>query len=198
MAPGHDNTRVVHQLGPAARRIPSHPAGESPRGVDLGNPSSGDAQIVEIAGWVLKLRRKDDLMLAPALVQIAAVSSASLIGLVIIFHVALATGAHWGSAAYGGRFVEDSGQLPTRHRATSAVAAIALLGVAWLILAAGSAFGRGPIPEGVLTLAMWAAAALFALNTLGNLSGTHPVERFGASGLTAVLTVLCLMIAVGR
>ena len=137
-------------------------------------------------------------MFAPALVQIAAVSSASLIGLVVVFQVALATGANWGSAAYGGRFVKDTGQLPTRYRAASAVAAIAMSGVAWLILAAGSAIGRGPLSEGVLTAAMLAAAALFALNTVGNLSGTHPVERFGASVLTAVLTVLCLMIAVGR
>lgn len=137
-------------------------------------------------------------MFAPAFVQIAAVSSACLIGLVIVFQVALATGAPWGSAAYGGRFVAGSGRLPTRYRAVSAVAAIALSGVAWLVLAAGSAIDPGLLSEGVLTAAMWTAAALFALNTVGNLSRTHPVERFGASGLTAVLTVLCLMIAIGR
>jgi hypothetical protein len=39
---------------------------------------------------------------------------------------------------------------------------------------------------------------LFALNTLGNLSGRHPVERFGAGALTAVLTVLCIAIALAR
>lgn len=44
----------------------------------------------------------------------------------------------------------------------------------------------------------WAAAALFALNTLANLSGRHPVERIGASALTVVLTLLCLVVAVGR
>ncbi|GEP39184.1 hypothetical protein NPS01_28470 [Nocardioides psychrotolerans] len=58
--------------------------------------------------------------------------------------------------------------------------------------------GRGPTAEGVLTAAMWAAATLFALNTLRNLSGKHPVERIGATALTAVLTALCLVIAVGR
>jgi len=96
------------------------------------------------------------------------------------------------------RFVEGQGQLPTRYRVSSAVAALALSGAAWLVLVAGSVIGRGPVPEGVLTATMWAAAALFALNTLVNLSGKHPVERFGASALTAVLTALCLVIAVGR
>jgi hypothetical protein len=133
-----------------------------------------------------------------ALVQVAAVGSACLIGFVIVFQVALAAGAPWGAVAYGGRFVEDEGELPTRYRVISAVAALALSGVAWLVLAAGSEIGRGPVSEGVLTATMWAAAALFAVNTLGNLSGKHPVERFGASALTAVLTGLCLVIAVGR
>ena len=94
--------------------------------------------------------------------------------------------------------MEGKGQLPTRYRAISAVAALALSGAALLVLAAGSAIGRGPVAEGILTATMWAAAALFALTTLGNLSGKHPVERFGASALTAVLTALCLVIAVGR
>jgi hypothetical protein len=58
--------------------------------------------------------------------------------------------------------------------------------------------GRGPVPKGVVTETMWAAAALFALNTLGNLSGRHAVERFGASALTAVLTMLRLVIALAR
>ena len=40
--------------------------------------------------------------------------------------------------AYGGWFVENEGELPTRYRVSSAVAALALSGVAWLVLAAGS------------------------------------------------------------
>jgi hypothetical protein len=137
-------------------------------------------------------------MPASTVVQTAALASACLIASVFTFQVALVTGAPWAAAAYGGRFVEGEGQLPTRYRVSSAVAALALVGVAWLVLVAGSVIGRGPGHEGVLTAAMWAAAALFAVNTLGNLSGKHPVERFGASAITALLTVLCLVIAVGR
>lgn len=136
-------------------------------------------------------------MLAFAMVQIAAVAAACLIALVVAFQIALATGARWGAAAYGGRFVQREGRLPTRYRVSSAVAALALSGTAWLVLVAGSTIG-GPVPEGVLTPTMWAMAVLFGLNTLGNLSGKHPVERFGAGAITAVLTMLCLLIALER
>jgi hypothetical protein len=80
----------------------------------------------------------------------------------------------------------------------SAVAAIALTVTAWLILVAGAVIGRGPVSEQFLTASMWVAAALFALNTVGNLSGKHPVERFGAGTVTGLVTVLCLLIAVVR
>jgi hypothetical protein len=137
-------------------------------------------------------------MPANAAVQIAAVASACLIALVVTFQVALASGAPWGAAAYGGRFVDDHGRLPARYRISSAIAALTLSGAAWLLLVGGSAIGRGPVPERVLTATMWALVVLFAVNTLANLSGKHPVERFGAGALTAVLTVLCLLIALGR
>jgi hypothetical protein len=125
-------------------------------------------------------------MPATAMVQIAAVASACLIALVVAFQLALATGARWGAAAYGGRFVQGDGRLPTRYRLSSAVAALVHSGAAWLVLVAGSAIGRGPVPEAVLTASSWALAVLFALNTLVNLSERHPVERFGAGALTAV------------
>jgi hypothetical protein len=137
-------------------------------------------------------------MPANAAVQIAAVTSAGLIALVVAFQVALASGARWGVAAYGGRFVDDHGRLPARYRVSSAIAAVILSGAAWLVLVGGSAIDRGPLPERVLTATMWALAVLFALNTLANLSGKHPVERFGAGAITAVLTALCLLIALGR
>ncbi len=60
------------------------------------------------------------------------------------------------------------------------------------------AVGFRSVTQHVLTASMWAAAALFALNTAGNLTGLHPVERFGASTVTGLVTVLCLLIAVVR
>jgi hypothetical protein len=54
------------------------------------------------------------------------------------------------------------------------------------------------VPENVLTATMWILVVLFALNTWGNLSGKHPVERFGAGAITTLLAVLCLAIALKR
>jgi hypothetical protein len=38
---------------------------------------------------------------------------------------------------------------------------------------------------------------LFAVNTVGNLAGRHPLERWGMGALTGCLTVLCALLAVG-
>jgi hypothetical protein len=39
-----------------------------------------------------------------------------------------------------------------------------------------------------------ALGVLIALFTVGNLAGQHPVERWGAGGITAMLTILCAWI----
>lgn len=80
----------------------------------------------------------------------------------------------------------------------SLAGAVVLSAVTWLILAAGSVIAQGPVPGGVLTLVTWVLAGLFLLNTLGNLRAQNPVERWGFSGITAGLAVLCLVIAVNR
>ena len=46
-----------------------------------------------------------------------------------------------------------------------------------------------------MTVACWGFAVLFALNTAGNLAGRSPVERWGMGAVTAVLTVLCVLLA---
>ena len=47
----------------------------------------------------------------------------------------------------------------------------------------------------MLTAILWCMAALFGLNTVGNARGLHPLERWGAGTVTAVLAVLCALIA---
>jgi hypothetical protein len=68
----------------------------------------------------------------------------------------------------------------------------------WLILAAGSVAARGPVSAAALTVGMWALVALFGFNTLGNLRGQHPLEKWGMSGVTIVLGTLCAVIAINR
>ena len=54
------------------------------------------------------------------------------------------------------------------YRFASGVAALTLLGAMWVVL---------------------------ALNTLGNARGRHPVERWAAGTVTALLAVLCAVMA---
>jgi hypothetical protein len=65
----------------------------------------------------------------------------------------------------------------------------------WVVLASVSIVGRGPVSLAVLTVILWCLAALFGLNTLGNSRGGHPVERWGAGTVTALLAILCALIA---
>jgi hypothetical protein len=126
------------------------------------------------------------------------VAAASLLGVVVLFQLALAAGAPWGAAAYGGRAVQDDGRLPTRYRVASAGTAVILTGALWLVLGASAVINPAPLSEDLLDVAVGVLVGLFALNTLGNLAGRHPVERWGAGGITAVLTVACAYIASTR
>jgi hypothetical protein len=126
---------------------------------------------------------------------VAAVVAAGLTVVAAAFQAALAAGAPWAAAAYGGRASLPDGRLRPRHRVSSAVTALVLLAIGWLLLLRGGVVGHDG--GGPLTVACWAFAALFALNTLGNLAGRSPVERWGMGAVTAALTVLCVLLALG-
>lgn len=119
----------------------------------------------------------------------------ALLALVAAFQIGLAVGAPWGAAAYGGRAISDDGTLPGRYRVGSAIATLVLLGAIWVVLAAVSVLDRGPVSSSVLTVALWCMVAYFALNTLGNALGRHPLERWGGGTVSALLTLLCALIA---
>ena len=126
------------------------------------------------------------------------VAAACLLGVVVLFQLALAAGAPWGAAAYGGRAAQDDGRLPTRYRVASAGTAVLLTGALWLVLAACAVISAAPLSENLLGVGVWVLVGLFALSTVGNVAGRHPVERWGAGGITAVLTILCAWIAATR
>jgi hypothetical protein len=127
-----------------------------------------------------------------------AIVAACLLAVVLLFQLALAAGAPWGAAAYGGRAVQDDGRLPPKYRVASLGTAVFLTGALWWVLAAGAVVTPASPSQGVLGVGLWVLVGLFALNTLGNLAGRHPVERWGAGGVTAVLTILCVWIAATR
>ncbi|MEO5744124.1 MAG: hypothetical protein ABIQ53_05970 [Terracoccus sp.] len=105
-----------------------------------------------------------------------------LLGLASAFQAALALGVPWGAMAYGGRVARTDGTLPARYRITS------MLTVVFLGVAAWSVHAK-------VEPALWAFAAIFAVNTMANLGGRHPVERWGMSALTLGLAALCASLA---
>jgi hypothetical protein len=125
---------------------------------------------------------------------IAAVAIA-LLALAAAFQIGLAAGAPWGAAAYGGRAVSSDGVLPSRYRFGSSVAALVLLSAIWVVLASVWPLARGPVSMPMLTIVLWCLAVMFGLNTLGNARGRHPVERWGAGTVTALLSLACALIA---
>lgn len=123
--------------------------------------------------------------------EIAAVTAAVLIGAVIVFQVALALGAPWGRAAWGGR---HAGALPTRLRVASAGAAVVLAVVGWIVLAAAGLIATSPLPGSWLEPATWVATAYFALGALVNLISRSRVERIWAP-VSLVAAICCGIVA---
>jgi hypothetical protein len=128
-------------------------------------------------------------------IQVIGALAVALLALAAAFQFGLAGGAPWGAAAYGGRAASGDGTLPVAYRFGSAVATLVLLGAIWVVLASVSIVGPGPVSLTALKVILWGFAGLFVLNTLGNARGRHPLERWGAGTVTAVLAVLCAVIA---
>ena len=119
------------------------------------------------------------------MVTAAALATVLALGLVVaasVFQGALALGVPWGAMAYGGRVARPDGTLPVRYRVTSTLTLVVLGAAAGSVLES---------PEPVL----WIFAAVFALNTIANFSGRHPVERWGMSALTLGLAACCTTLA---
>ncbi len=105
---------------------------------------------------------------------VAAAVAYALLAAAAGFQAALALGTPWGRYAYGGRAAAEDGRLPVRLRVASA-GTVLVIGVAAGAVHADSAPGT------------WAFTALFAVNTVANLAGTHAVERWGMSAATVTL-----------
>lgn len=98
----------------------------------------------------------------------------------------------WGAYAWGGA---HPGRLPTRLRLIGAVAVPVLILLALVLLAQGGVLAWSPLPVDWLVPATWVVAVLLALNTVANLAAPSRVERFAFGGTTALLVVLCVILA---
>ena len=124
-------------------------------------------------------------------VRLASLAAGFLLVGVALFQTGLALGVPWGSAAYGGGAAGTDGVLPTGLRISSAVAAAVLILAAWILLVRGGVMLNG----GLVRWAPWGIVGFLVLNTLGNLSSSSPVERWGLGGITLVLVILCAVVA---
>ncbi len=110
----------------------------------------------------------------------SAVAACALCGGVAAFQVALAAGAPWGAAAWGGT---NPGVLPPGLRAASAGSAIA-----YALLAATA--GSGLVPERARRRVLTGAAGLMVVGTALNLASPSGVERALWTPVAAALAVL--------
>jgi hypothetical protein len=124
---------------------------------------------------------------------IAALIAVALIGALVAFQLALALGAPYGAAAWGGR---SPGVLPQGLRIASAVVGLVMYpAIAATVLAAGGVIDDGWLPIDP-TIAMWALAAFFGLGAVVNAVSRSAPERVWAP-VSAVLAVCCVIIALG-
>lgn len=120
-----------------------------------------------------------------------AIVAATLLGIIAVFQIALAAGAPWGAASWGGR---HPGKLPTGYRIGSAVAGLFFYpAVAAYILGSAVVFGDERSSGGEAGL--WVLTGLFGLSSVINLISPSKVERIWAP-VALVLTVCCAILAI--
>jgi hypothetical protein len=120
--------------------------------------------------------------------MIVAIALAALLMGLVGFQVALASGAPWGRAAYGG----GSALLTTRLRVASAVAAILWAGAAIIVL------GRGGVLEVAFSgILIWFVVGLLALGIVPNSITRSRIERAIWLPFSVVATALAVIVALG-
>ncbi len=126
------------------------------------------------------------------LTLLAAVVALVLFAGLVVFQLALAVGAPWGRAAYGG---QAPGVLPTRFRVSSVVAAVVWAGVALVVARQGGIPVWAPLPDAWLPVAVWTISGLLALAVILNAITRSRVERAIWLPVTLVLLAATLVVA---
>jgi hypothetical protein len=123
------------------------------------------------------------------LVELAAIAATVLMGAVVAFQVALAAGVPLGEATMGGRAATINGVLQPPYRAMALASAVVLVLAAWVVLGRAGVLATF-LGGQALVWTAWIVAGFMALNTLTNLSGKHPLERWGMGSITLVGALL--------
>jgi hypothetical protein len=121
----------------------------------------------------------------------AALAAVGFLG-VALFQVALAAGADWGHAAWGGANAE----LSTTLRVGSAVAVLFWTTAAYVVLGRAGFLGR-PRLAGLHRWGTWVVAALCGVGALANFASQSAYENLVFGPLSVVLATLCVVVARG-
>ena len=124
---------------------------------------------------------------------VAAIVAVVLLMVIVVFQIALALGAPWGFAAWGG---QHPGALPTRLRIASGVAALVIYPLIILVVLASAGLIEAAWLPGDGKIVMWSLAGLLALGALANFASRSPRERIWGPVALAV-AICCAIIAAG-
>jgi hypothetical protein len=119
-------------------------------------------------------------------------AAAALFVSLAAFEIALAAGAPWGKAAWGG----GEANLNQGLRIASVVSAAVDVGFALVVARRGGHRLWAPLPQRWLPAAVWILAAYSALGTLLNAASRSPIERALMVPTSLSLAVLCACVAV--
>ncbi|WP_225752824.1 hypothetical protein [Actinotalea sp. Marseille-Q4924] len=120
----------------------------------------------------------------------AGLAAALLMGLVV-FQVALAAGAPWGRAAYGGA----AARVPGRLRASSAVAAVVWAGVLLVVLRRAGYAVWAPLPDSWLPTATVLVVVLLVVACVLNAITPSRLERAIWLPVSVLLLAACGTVA---
>jgi hypothetical protein len=122
---------------------------------------------------------------------LASIAAIGFLG-IAAFQAALALGAPWGHAAWGGRHAH----LPMRLRIGSAVAVVVWILAALVVLERGRT-DIALVPDDVERVGVWVLVVLLTVGTIMNLASSSPWERFMWAPVAALLAILTLVVALG-
>jgi hypothetical protein len=125
--------------------------------------------------------------------EIGAAVAVGLLVVVAVFQLALALGAPFGKAAWGGTHVDV---LPTRLRGASAfVGLVVYPAVIAAVLSASGLIDADLVPgRGAVT--MWVLATLFLLGAIANAVSRSRAERWWAP-VSLAIALCCAAVAIG-
>jgi hypothetical protein len=106
--------------------------------------------------------------------NLAAIFAVVLLGVVCVFQIALALGAPWGQAAWGG---QHEGVLPPKLRIASGVAGLVVYPLIGGFVLASAGLIEAEWMPGTGKTGMWALTGLFTIGSVANFASRSKPER---------------------